>query len=366
MGRLRANLAVLLAAMVVIASSAAVLVGRPPVEVEVHVVGGLDSSRMGRVDTLVLEVRNSGDRELRPVFFVMDGSPGSYKAWRVVEGPEALAPHSSARYVIKAPYPLNAIPSGRTFIVIVLDLNDESFEARSRLCRLHLPFTSIRNPSLSHWVYDVKSACRTPYAWSFVSCREGGEVAVVEEANGSARLAVANMSRRRGDWLMAGLWQTVEAPGVLRVRVKPMFSTPVTHRPPRVVAVEVGYGQWTWTGHRRISNYTVIPYRGLWIAFTDEVDEPVLLNGCLWGNIAIYFVPVEVGEWNVVEVNVTELLHRLGWEEPEPTPYPHGDELYVVRRAELTLFVAEYPWNRGVGEPLEAYFDLVDLRPHRG
>ncbi|RLF16178.1 MAG: hypothetical protein DRJ97_01795 [Thermoprotei archaeon] len=366
MASLRLNLAVLLLASLIIASSAIVLVGRPPVEVELRVVDAYDSAKIGRLDTLVVEVRNLGGSELSPVFFVTDGSPGGYKAWKIVEGPRLVEPGAKARFVIKSPYPLNAIPPSRGFIVLLLDPSNETVKAKSRLCRFNLPFTPLRNPNLDYWVYDVKKGYSEPFAWSFIYCKEGVEHAYLEKVDDTARLVVANLSRRKGDWLMSGLWQTVEFPEVVEVKVKPMFSTPVSRRPSRVVAVEVGYGHWDWDEHRRISNYTVIPYKGLWIAFTNDTEEPILLRNCMWEGVAIYFVPVKVGEWNVVKVNVTRLLLELGWELPEPQPYTYEGNLYVIRRAELTLFVAKYPWTLHPKEPLEAYFDYVKITPHRG
>jgi len=364
----RLNLIIITVAVIVILSSAVALLGRPPQQVEVQIVGAYDSSRLNRFDHLVVKLRNLDSPPFRPVFFIVDGTPGGYKAWEIVEGPQELSPGEEALYTLKSPFVLNALPPNRAFVILVLDADNYTLKAKSRLHYFEpSSFTPLRNPNLYYWIYDVMKGCSQPFAWSYVSCRDGvEEVAAVMESDGSAKLLVANLTRNEGEWVMSGLWQTVELPGVLTIKVKPMFSTPLSSKPSRVVGVEVGFGSWDWGEHRRVSNYSLIPYQGLWILFTNETSEPRLIKSDIGEGLMLYFVPVNVSEWNTVVVNVSAVFHEIGWDLPEPQPYMYEGNLYIIRRAELTIFVAKYPWDAHPTELLEAYFDYVDETPYSG
>jgi len=359
--------------------------------VEVEVLDAYDPAKLGAVSMLLVRVRNTLGEGFKPVFFVASGGLAGYGAWDVLEGPSTISAGGEATFLLSPRYAPFSIPLGRSFRVLVFDAESHALKGRSRLVFIKpTELTWPRNPELGHWFYDMVEGVYVPFAWSFVSCREeAGEEARLAEVNGTAELTVAGLRRQRGDWLMAGLWQSVELPSTLKVRVKPMFSTPLSPRPSRLVGVEVGYGQWDWSCHRRVSNYTNLPYRAVWILFTNETEEPKLMGCGPCGHVALYFVPVKVGEWNEVEVNVTAILLSLGWPPPEPQPftrhgpwmvepqpypyswpqpypYSYGDAAYVGRRVELTLFTAVYPWDPEPTLPKRAYFDLVEATTHGG
>ena len=365
MSRGRASAAVLLAALVFTLAAAAVAsplpTSAPGLEVGVWVLEAHDSARLGVVDRLLVRVYNPLEEAFRPVFFTISGGFTGFNAWDVVEGPPYVPARSEAFYLIEPRHVAFSIPLGREFKVVVLDADDLTLKGRSEVaCFKPSYFAWPRNPNLRFWTYSVSKGVYEPFAWSFVSCREDlGEVAELAERNGSALLRVGGVRREGGEWLMAGLQQSVGLSSTLKVRVKPMFSTPLDPKPSRLVGVEVGFGSWDWAGRRRISNYTGLPYRALWIVLTDEVEEPRLMKSALSENLALYFVPAKVGEWNEVEVNVTHALLSLNWSLPEPQPiacgglsayralglpYPGGASL-LARRVELTLLVAVYPWD---------------------
>jgi len=313
------------------------------------------------------------------VFFVLSGGLAGYNAWDVIEGPELVPARGNATYLLKPRFVGFAIPLGRAFRVLVFEAENFTLKGESEVHYIRpSELTWLRNPDLAYWSYDVVKGVEEPFAWDFVSCREGvGEEAWAGEVDGAALLKVEGLERSEGEWLMAGLWQSVEFPAELKIKVKPMFSTPLSPKPSRVVGVEVGYGQWDWSTHRRVSKYDDIPYRAVWVVFTNETQEPVLVRSELSENLALYYVPVEVGEWNEVEVNVTRLIQALNWTPPEPElftyrgggllepqPYLQGSVAYLARRAELTLFVAAYPWDPRAEGRFEAYFDFVDTVPY--
>ncbi|MCX8205379.1 MAG: hypothetical protein N3H31_07010, partial [Candidatus Nezhaarchaeota archaeon] len=314
--------------------------------------------------------------EFRPVFFVLSGGLTGYNAWEVVEGPRPVPARGEAVFTLRPLHPSLSIPPGRAFKVLVLDLERRLVRGVSSVeCLRPSSYAWPRNPDLLHWAYSVVKGVYEPLAWSFVYNREVvEEVAELVEANGTALLRVAGAKRGSGEWLMAGLWQSVELPSTLRLRVKPMFSTQLSTHPSRLVGVEIGWatqGVWDWGEHRRVSNYTNLPYKAIWVLFTNETSEPSLVRR--GEGLALLFIPVRVGEWCEVEVNVTKALLDLGWSLPEPRPFtaPDGplaprpwayfreEVVYVGRRAELTLFVAAYPWDLDPAAPKEAYFDLV-------
>lgn len=371
---------VLLALAIVLASfvGAALAVTRPPYEVEVVVVDAYDSSMIGMVDRLVVRVSNPLGEGFRPSFFVLSGGYTGYNAWAVAEGPPEVPARGEALFVLRPLHPSLSIPPGRAFRVLVADSESCAAKGVSGVaCLRPSKYEWPRNPDLSHWAYSVVRGVREPIAWSFVYNREGvGEVAEVAEADGAALLRVAGLRRESGEWAMAGLWQTVEMPSALRIRVRPSFSTPLSQSPSRLVGVEVGWathGAWDWGAHRRVSNYTNLPYRALWILFTNETDSQVLVRR--GDGLALLFVPVSVGEWNEVEVDVAGALEELGWPLPEPLPfaasawmgtpkpwsYVREGMAYVGRRAELTLFVAAYPHDPDPQSLKEACFDYVYL-----
>lgn len=383
MSRGRVNAAILLAALASMLAAAALASPLPAstssLQVRVLVLEAHDSARLGVIDRLLVKVVNPAEEAFKPVFFTISGGFTGFNAWDVVDGPPLVPARGEALYLIKPRHLAFSIPLGREFKVAVLDAEDLALKGRSEVeCFKPSHFAWPRNPNLLFWSYDVAKGVYEPFAWSFIYCREDArEVAEVMECNGSALLRVGGVRRARGEWLMAGLQQAVGLSSTLKVRVKPMFSTPLDPKPSRLVGVEVGFGDWDWAGRRRISNYTGLPYRALWILFTDEVEQPRLMKSSLSENIALYFIPAKVGEWNEVEVNVTQALLSLNWSLPEPKPIAysgssaygalelpyHGGATLLARRVELTLFVAAYPWDARAGELKEAYFSYADLAP---
>ncbi|MEM4699977.1 MAG: hypothetical protein QXT74_03390 [Candidatus Nezhaarchaeales archaeon] len=368
--------AALLALVIVVALAAAPALTHPLGEVEVEVVDAYDSSMLGLVDRLVVRVRNPTGTEFRPAFFVLSGGLTGYNVWEVVEGPQAVPARGEALFILRPLHPSLSIPPGRSFRVFVVDPEGRVVRGASGVaCLRPSSHAWPRNPDLLHWAYNVHKGVYEPIAWSFVYNRERvDEVAEVVEEGGAALLRVAGLRRSDGEWLMAGLWQSVELPSVVRLRVRAMFSTPLGPCPTRLAGVELGWatqGVVDWGVHRRVSNYTNLHYRALWILFTNETDGQVLVRR--GEDLALLFVPIVVGEWSEVEVNVTKVLEELGWEPPEPRPfappslpgaprpwsYVREGMVYVGRRVELTLFVASYPRDPDPSSPKEAYFDFV-------
>lgn len=365
-----------LAIIAALAAATAPALTRPPGEVGVEVVDAYDSSMLGLVDRLVVRVYNPFGEEFRPAFFVLSGGFTGYNVWEVAEGPRAVPARGEALFILRPLHPSLSIPPGRSFRVLVVDSERHAVKGASGVtCLRPSSYAWPRNPDLLYWAYSVQKGVYEPIAWSFVYNREGvGEVAEVAEEGGAALLRVAGLRRADGEWLMAGLWQSAELPSVIRLRVRPMFSTPLSPRPARLVGVEVGWatqGVVDWGAQRRVSNYTNLHYRALWILFTNETCEQVLVRR--GEEVAVLFVPAAVGEWSEVEVNVTDVLAKLGWEPPEPRPFTPSSPLgaprpwsyvregmvYVGRRAELTLFVASYPQDADPTAPKEAYFDSI-------
>jgi len=107
---------------------------------------------------------------------------------------------------------------------------------------------------------------------------------------------------------MSGIQQLVDLPSKLRIKVKPMFSTPLTAYPNRAVGVEIADG-----------------FRRVWIIFTNETQRPVLLKGYGVLTYAFYFVPASVGEWTEVTVDVEWIYKEMCWDQPPLVWTERGD-----------------------------------------
>jgi len=322
-------------------TASAIYLSNKNLKVEIELLSANDAHAIFRYDELTVKLRNLESFTITPVFFVNNGV--HKKPWFVVAGPKSLRPGEGAVYVLEAPAAEVSIEANKSFYIEVRDLSTglSAFSQHYRLSPLNFP--GIQNPSFYYWSYDVIKNVRKPFAWDATWWKvEKEEVAIIKEVNGTVYLAVANLTRRFGNWLMSGVQQVVDFPRRLRVIVKPMFSTPISKYPPYVAGIELADRD-----------------RRVWIVFTNETDEPILLKRYGEVTYAFYFVPAEIGKWNNITVDVESIYNEMGWDLPPKRLVKREDNLVKIREVNLLAFVACYPGCEC--KKLEAYYKEIEI-----
>ncbi|AEF97135.1 hypothetical protein [Methanotorris igneus] len=308
-------------------------------KVEIELFSANDTHEIYRYDELTIRLKNLESFTINPIFFINNGV--DKKSWDIVTGPKSLKSGEEAIYVLRAPDADVAIEANKSFYIEVRDLSTgfSSFSQHYKLSSLRFP--GIQNPSFYYWTYDPTKNIHKPFAWDATWWKiEKGEVAVLEKKENAVYLAVSNLTRKSGSWLMSGVQQAVDFPKKLRIVVKPMFSTPISKYPPYAAGIELA------DGNKRV-----------WIVFTNETDEPILLKRYGELTYALYFVPTKIGKWNNITVNVESIYKEMGWNLPPKILVKREGNLLKIREVNLLAFVACYPGSEC--KKFEVYYKLI-------
>lgn len=293
----------------------------------VSLVSANDSLLTSSYALLVVNITNLSNRYIKPIFFVNNGI--DEKPWIVVSGPPVLPPHKSAIYYLEAPSPSIAVFGGKPFVIHVRDLTTGFYAVSPHYVLPQPPMPRIRNPYLTGWVYLVSYNMKVPYGWTPTWWKvNSSEFVAIQDVNSTVHLVIGPVLHTSGDWLMAGIQQTVDFPNMLIISVMPTFSSPIPMYPgyPACTSgVEIA------DGNRRV-----------WILFTNQTKKPILLKREGTLTYALYFVPVEVGKWNDITVNLTSIYAAMNWTEPAYSLVSIENTWVYIKAVNLLAFVACY------------------------
>jgi len=331
--------AIILGFCIIALIASAIYYSNQSLKVEIELTSANDIHKIYRYDELTVKLRNFESFTITPVFFVNNGV--HKKPWIIVTGPKSLKPGEEAIYVLRAPDAEVAIEVNKSFYIEVRDLST-GLSAISQHYKLSsLDFPGIQNPDFYYWTYDPVKNIRKPFAWDATWWKiEKGEITVLKGKEGVVYLAVSNLTRRYGNWLMSGIQQIIDFPKSLRIVVKPMFSTPISKYPPYVAGIELAD-----RNHR------------VWIVFTNETDKPILLKRYGELTYALYFVPTEIGKWNNITVDVESIYKEMGWNLPPEMLVKREGNWLKIRGVNLLAFVACYPGSEC--KKLEVYYKEI-------
>lgn len=331
--------------LLVLAISAALIIASAIVyssglKCDIELISADDPHKIFRYTVVTIVLKNRESFDIEPVFFINNGV--DKKPWKIAYGPKSLRPGEEAIYVIETPSAEVAIMAEQEFIIEIRDVRT----GLSKFSRFKLPslaFPGIRNPEFFYWSYNFIKNEYSPFAWDPTWWTETEEEASVRKRldGNVVYLAVWNLTRKSGDWLMSGIQQVVDLPEKLRIVVKPMSATQVSQYPVCVVGIEIADGD-----------------KRLWVLFTDEVTEPMLLKRYGELSHALYFVPIKVGEWNEVIVDVKSVYKQMNWEIPPETLVMRDGVPVRIKGVNLLAFTAMYPGCEH--EKLEAYYSVIE------
>jgi hypothetical protein len=333
----------LLSLCIITLIASAIYYSNQKLNIEIELLSANDSYAIYRYDELIIKIKNFETFAITPFFFINNGV--HKKPWIIISGPKNLAPGEEAVYIIKTADAEVAIENNKEFYIEIRDLSTGLSTISKHYKLSSLNFPGIQNPYFYYWTYDSVKNVYKPFAWDATSWKiEEDEIAVLKNVNGVVYLAVGNLSRKYGDWLMSGIQQIVDFPKCLKIVVKPMFSTPISKYPPYATGIELA------DRNRRV-----------WIIFTNETTEPLLLKRYGEFVYALFFVPTKIGEWNNVIVNIEKIYEEMEWEAPPEILVKREDNLVMIRGVNLLAFVASYPGSSY--EKFEAYYKEIGICP---
>ncbi len=263
-----------------------------PTLIEIEVIDQSDPALTDRITHLQLLVRNVGDWDLAPVFFVPGGALMNWIVWDQQDGAPIIPAGNEETIVITTP-PYTGIPFGADFRVLAFD-GDGRRLGGTQLVPFDVDATrpSALNPAFQYWQPQMFTRDPMPYGWVPLdrTLRESSWQIVGEDGNLTMRLW-PDSDRRMNSTLVVR--QAIDFPMHLRIDTDPSMLRVDGDRAVAAILIEDVYAerridvQLLPPGQRPLPIESGIDDAGEWLriqtnASTIDLDVPDLFDQMGW------------------------------------------------------------------------------------